>query len=179
MVRESNGSKFMNIITNHINPWPSKTCQWQACFQCNSNEPNSKETASCWTPSLTYRMTCLRCKGEGVKAQYEGESSRSTFTRGAQHTDDFLKQKAGTPLYDHALICHPDTRLEIKDFTMECTGVHRRPTERLMAEGLRIQALLDQQKTGEKPGNKVIIMNSKTNYHQPGIISQENRRLQL
>ena len=98
-----------------------------------------------------------------MRAQYEGESSRSTFTRGVQHQEDFLKQRLGTPLHDHVLACHQDKKLDITDFTMERTGVYKRPTERLVAEGTFIQDLVEQQIAGNKSGEKVVIMNSKTN----------------
>ena len=112
-----------------------------------------------------------------MKAQYEGESSRSCFTRGSQHLQDLESRRSGTPLGDHAATHHPGTVLGKDDVTMTCTGVHPRPTQRLASEGLAIERLIKEQKS--QGSEKVIILNNKTNFHQPSLIAQQTTKLRL
>ena len=127
--------------------------------------------------SLTYRLTCKLCEAKGVTSQYEGESSKSCYTRGSQHLKNLETRKPGTPLGEHANTYHPGTQMRMDDITMTCTGRYSRPTQRLASEGLAIEKLIKLQKV--QGPNKTIIMNSKTNFHQPGMIIQQSAKLSL
>ena len=61
--------------------------------------------------------------------------------------------------------------------TMICTGKHPRPTQRLASEGLHIEKLIRLQK--DLGQDKVLILNNKTNFHQPGLIMQQSAKLKL
>ena len=63
--------------------------------------------------------------------------------------------------------------MDHKDFTMTITGVHKRPVERLSQEGSAIgRAVGDRER-----GKRVIIMNSKSEFHQPGQVKATYGRL--
>ena len=124
-----------------------------------------------------YRINCNLCKQQGIIAQYEGESSRSSYTRGAQHLKDLEGRKAGTPLGDHVNLFHPGTSIGMETVTMKCTGRYQQPTQRLTSEGISIEKLIKLQKSEGR--EKIIIMNGKTNYYQPSLISQHSSKLSL
>ena len=111
MVRETNGSSLKNKICNFINPWPKVHCTRPQCLVCSSKDDQTASSASegdCWTAGVTYSLTCNLCKKEGIVARYEGESSRSCHTRGAQHLKNLEARKSGTPLGDHSNTYHPE-----------------------------------------------------------------------
>ena len=149
MVRESNGSSLSNKICNFFNPWPETSCSRVRCLVCNSTNtsPTSKD---CWTSGVTYRLNCNLCADQGVTAQYEGESSRSCFSRGSRHLRDLETRKPGTPLGDHSRQYHPGIEMNKDHINMQCTGKFSKPTQRLTSEGLEIEKLLKAQKLAEK-----------------------------
>ena len=112
-----------------------------------------------------------------MTAQYEGESSRSCYTRGVQHLRDLETRKPGTPLGEHASQFHPGTAMNQNSVAMVCTGKHPQPTQRLASEGLMIENLIKLQK--DQGPDKVIVINSKTNFHQPSLISNQSAKLRL
>ena len=173
-----NGTSLSKSICNFDNPWPSTDCGRNRCLVCNSQNSNSNSKGvNCWKSGVTYRLTCNICTKNGLKAQYKGESSRSCFTRGSQHLRDLESRRLGTPLGDHAVSHHSGTTMGKDDITMTCTGVHPRPTQRLASEGLLIEKLIKEQKV--QGSEKVIILNSKTNFHQPSLIAQHTSKLRL
>ena len=180
MVRETNGISLRNKICNFTNPWPKVSCDRQKCLPCNnsSDQVNSNSNnIDCWTAGVMYRINCNLCKQQGIIAQYEGESSRSSYTRGAQHLKDLEGRKAGTPLGDHVNQFHPGTSIGMETVTMKCTGRYQQPTQRLTSEGISIEKLIKLQKSEGR--EKIIIMNGKTNYYQPSLISQHSSKLSL
>ena len=180
MVRETNGISLKNKVCNFINPWPSKHCDRLKCLVCSSKKmgtSGSTRGGDCWTAGVTYSIVCNLCKEEGVTACYEGESSRSCYTRGSRHLRDLETRKPGTPLGDHANQYHSSINMEMKDVTMTCRGSFRKPTQRIVSEGLNIENLIRRQKSEIR--GKVVIMNSKTNFFQPGVITQSSSNLIL
>ena len=110
-------------------------------------------------------------------AAYEGESSRSSYTRALSHLNDLETRKVGTPLGDHALTHHTETNMGAKDVTMTCRKRFNKPTQRLVSEGQNIERLIKLQKSEGR--EKILILNSKTNYFQPGVIAQTSSKLIL
>ena len=49
------------------------------CFPCMS------EGGKCEKNGAGYRIVCLTCKAAGKVSEYEGETSRNSFTRGLEH----------------------------------------------------------------------------------------------
>ena len=60
-----------------------------------------------------------------------------------------------------------------KDFKMTITGVHKRPLERLSKEGTAIGRAVSEREKGER----IVIMNSKSEFHQPGQVKATYGRL--
>ena len=180
LVRESNGSSLSNNICNFYNPRPKRNCSRPKCLVCINSKDQSginSNSTDCWSSGITYRLNCNLCADQGVTAQYEGESSRSCYTRGVQHLRDLESKKPGTPLGEHATQFHPGTAMDQSSVTMVCTGKHPGPTQRLTSEGMLIEKLIRMQK--DQGPDKVVVINSKTNFHQPSLITQQSGKLSL
>ena len=178
MVREMNGTSLRNSICNFFNPWPQSNCSRQKCLVCSSsNKITSSNSTGCWTAGVTYRLNCNLCAEQGITAQYEGESSRSCFTRGSKHLKDLETRKTGTPLGDHANLYHPGVNMGQEHISMQCRGTFKQPTQRVALEGLGIEKLIGLQTVQGK--EKVVIINSKYNFYQPSTITQHSSKLSL
>jgi hypothetical protein len=91
----------------------------------------------------------------GTIALYHGESSHSGYERGLQHAEGLLKHKEDNVMWKQASIHHQG---EEPDFKMTITGRFKGCHERLEDEATRIRET-----------NAQILMNSKTQWHQPPI----------
>ena len=80
-----------------------------------------------------------------------------------------------SPLYSHNLEMHPDVQMKAQDWKMKVTGIYPRPLLRLCSEGVAISGAL-----GERDkGAKVVVINSKKEFNQPGTIAQKFAKLVL
>ena len=70
--------------------------------------PWSKEGSGgeCRREGLVYQITCLKCKGEGVLAQYWGETARTAFERGEEHLEGLAAKYEKNSLWKHSQIHH-------------------------------------------------------------------------
>ena len=105
MIHEDNGMKKQKQFNNSANPWPQKLCLRGECFVCDTNEITN---SMCWKCGVTHRITCIKCSEKGTRAQYEGESGRSCFSRGKDHLTSLRKHKKGEPLPEHNLQHQPN-----------------------------------------------------------------------
>ena len=72
--------------------------------------------------------------------------------------------RKGKPLSDHKRDFHPEGNHGINDYKMEVTGIFDKPLRRLVAEGVKLDKLVEKREEGRN--STVIIMNSISNYHQ-------------
>ena len=65
------------------NPWGNRKCERENCLCC----PYSKEGkgGTCRREGVVYTIVCIKCEGEGKKAEYWGETSRTGYERGEEH----------------------------------------------------------------------------------------------
>ena len=167
LIREKNKQKVQSLINNSANPTPSSKCTRRDCLPCTSKvSPNKQTNGNCWQSGIVYKITCLPCQWQGNKAQYFVESGRSSFCRGLEHTRSLEKGTPGKPLPDHNLTYHPGMKMDQSHFRMEQIETHRQPLRRILSEGLQIEKLIEQRESGDQ----VIVLNSKTNFFQPGTI---------
>ena len=68
------------------NPWSKVKCGRELCITC----PSSKEGmgGECRKEGVVYEITCMKCKEEGVTAEYVGQSARTGQRRGCEHLED-------------------------------------------------------------------------------------------
>jgi hypothetical protein len=146
---ERGGRKLATTVKS--NPLGSAECGREKCSICAGEKPGK-----CSKPGAGYRQTCISCKEKGISATYEGETSRTAFQRGMEHTADMEKKAEDSPLWKHSSIHHADDPAR---FEMEVTGIHRSAMERLSDKIVRI-----------KISNSTVVMNSKNDWAQPALV---------
>ena len=122
---------------------------------------------SCKIDNITYKIICSKCKEKQISSIYHGESGRNFFCRGLEHSGDLESLKDGKPLVEHNKVQHPDLKMSQEDFRAELTGIFKNPLERLVSEGILIEEQILKRNSNKE---KIIIMNSKSDYNQPSIV---------
>ena len=169
LVQESAGKKVKSLATNSIDPWEKPKCDRDKCYQCNTSRDPNKIKGRCWAQNSTYSIECLKCKEEGNRGIYIGES-KSTYQRCKQHCDSLRRKSKDCVLWNHVKNEHPNDE-EDADFKMfefkpgrQCKGA----LQKQAAEGAEIIKVLDEKNEKEKNGNsQVKILNSKAEFNQP------------
>ena len=134
-------------------PFASLLCDRMDCPICRT--PESK--GGCKHSNVGYQLFCMQCSNLGIVASYQGETSKSGFERGNQHSEGLLKKSEDAPLWKHAEMYHSsDTKLQ---FGMEVTGRFKKAFERQENEAIRI-----------RESSAVYQMNSHREFHQPTIV---------
>ena len=101
-----------------------------------------------------------------MSALYHGETGFSSYFRGRQHLDGFARQVPGNTLYDHQVDHHHREKLTKANFRMTVKSHVKRPILRLSREGVSITHTKKQVERGER----VILMNNKSAFYQPGVV---------
>ena len=160
------GSSLRSLTSNSADPSVIGHCSRQKCLMCNSVEDGSGE--KCWINNITYAIECLKCwTKDRTKVIYHGESSRSGYSRGLEHTEDLQKSVEGSPLWDHCRDSHDSLQLPLNNFKMTLTGAYKGPLKRQTAEGCLItKSIMDR----DRKNMKIKILNSKNQFYQPGIV---------
>ena len=148
-------------------------------------EQNSENKTSgnpdCWTRKCTYSITCLPCKREGQITQYWGESGQSGFSRGKSHWEGLKSRSKNNILHQHAEKAHGGMKhsLSHKDFSMEIVKGHGSNLSRQIHEGLLISSQLGlrDQEIRKGVSQPRLILNSRTEFNQPGLIKHRAAKL--
>ena len=134
-------------------PFAARLCDRTDCPICRSPESQG----GCKFASVGYQLICDSCNDQGIKATYEGETSKSGYERGLQHAQGLVKQSEDAPMWKHNQLIHDGaTNLP---FSMVVTGRYKKPMVRQEAEAIRI-----------RESNSVHQLNSKLEFQQPTII---------
>ena len=101
------GGRTMASQLVKSNPFPRANCGRIRCGMCAAGGRNGK----CWKSNIVYKIQCNRlpCVGghnEEPVPTYIGESSRTTYTRGLEHQDAYLKKKETSFMWRHCLEKH-------------------------------------------------------------------------
>ena len=115
----------------------------------------------------------MLCKEKGVKGIYSGESGHSAYYRGNFHLDGLRKQSANSVLHNHNLDHHPNHKMTSDDFAMVVEGNYARAILRQSQEGVAIATSIREKEVGES----VVVMNSKREFMQPGVVRPMFRAL--
>ena len=67
---------------------------------------------------------CLTCKANGKVSEYEGETSKNSYTRGLEHLAALRLEDKENALWKHCQIEHQCIRAE---FSMTVLKMHRTP----------------------------------------------------
>ena len=93
------------------------------------------EGGKCEKNGAGYRIVCLTCKAAGKVSEYEGETSRNSYTRGLEHLAALRLEDEENALWKHCQIEHQGIRSE---FSMTVLKMHRTPLVRQVNEAVRI-----------------------------------------
>ena len=130
---EGGGIKMKDILVTK-NPFPNTACEMKKCVLCKGDVPNQVKIP-CNSNNVGYKLFCETCHDKGVQKVYEGETSRSARTRGAEHMRDFKNGKPNSALYKHKQNEHGGEEIRIR---MEITKQFRDPLTRQADEAVRI-----------------------------------------
>jgi hypothetical protein len=155
MVQERGGLRSTMDIKS--DPLGSRLCARDNCPICRTE--GSK--GGCQGGNIGYQHQCMKCdedkddRGQGTLALYYGESSKSGYKRGLQHAEGLMKEREDNVMYKHMSIHHEG---EEPNFKMTVTGRFKGCLVRQEDEGTRIRENIAH-----------ILMNSRTQWHQPPI----------
>ena len=155
---ETGGIKIKNILSKK-DPFPTQVCQSKLCPLCKDTMYSVRGKLEdyripCDTPSVGYRIVCLSCAENGIKASYEGETGRPCKVRFKEHLTDIRKGKESSPLVKHQNLKHPN---EPEKFHFSITSKFVDPLTRQANEGVRIARF---------PKDH-LILNSKSEFNHP------------
>ena len=94
------------------------------------------------TQGVVYQITCRLCKEDSKVTHYYGESARTGFDRGLEHSAALKNWDMESPLVEHLVKEHPnmgpqDDARQV--FEMEVKSTHPRPLPRQCMEAHMIQ----------------------------------------
>ena len=145
------GSKVVSAAKS--DPFASILCDRSSCPICRTPESRG----GCKHSNVGYQLFCIQCSNLGIVASYQGETSKSGYERGNQHSEGLQKKSEDAPLWKHAEMYHnSDINLQ---FGMEVTGRFKKAFERQENEAIRI-----------RESSAVYQMNSHKEFHQPTIV---------
>ena len=118
----------------------------------------------CEKSAVGYSIRCLTCASSNKESRYDGETSRNAYHRGKQHLAQYKNKSSDSVLWKHCVSVHQGSPAE---FEMSVGRSFRGdPMMRQIDEGTRIQQ-----------NNPDTSMNSKREFHQPGIVVCSFERL--
>ena len=82
---------------------------------------------------MVYLLTCLWCKGQGVKSLYHGETARSGYRRGQEHQRALRAKDPDSSLTRHWEEVHKESPSP-PDFSMSILKTYTKSLERQIAE---------------------------------------------
>ena len=157
---ERAGVKLQDILTK-ANPWKGQECQRTNCILCLTKQRTEKnQTQDCHKRNLVYETRCLTCENKekeriensgsteeekreqmnNIKLyKYIGETSRSTYERGWEHTNDLVGLKSTSHMLKHAVGVHPEQDPVEVQFGMKVIKYTQSSFERQIRESVTIQ----------------------------------------
>ena len=90
----------------------------------------------CKTEGINYVLECGTCRDRGLKRQYWGESSRSTYQRGREHCREIRMGKLAHPMVLHFWEQHDGRQQPV---LMRVTSKHLTALERQVRESINIE----------------------------------------
>ena len=122
------------------------------CLYCQHGAAGGSHTRG----GVVYKGICLVCKDTEITATYHGESGFSAAKRGEEHRRDIEKRNVSNAFAKHLQVHHPDREGDPSAFEFKVIRNFKKPLDRQVYEGVRINK-----------DSSEILMNSKSEYHQP------------
>ena len=163
------------------NNFNKTNCERNRCGLCSSEEGGSK--GRCWRQSVGYSYICRRCDQSDVFL-YVGETSRSCYTRHAQHLQKYAMKARGkgssdnedgaTFMWNHTRDVHggvPGQNDGTEDYQMFLDGSFKDSFTRQVEEDVRMRVGLEevaQRRCKDRNCElRVILMNGRGEYFKP------------
>ena len=140
-VVERAGTMIKRILSKS-NPWAGESCGRTECLVCRYEEGGG----DCMRRNATYKTECLSCKEKAVEKTgkekfYFGETARTTFERGQEHENDYLKGKEDSHMMKHWIEAHPNE--DKPRFSMKVLRGHTSAFVRQIHEAVLIEMHAD------------------------------------
>ena len=132
-------------------PLRNRSCGRDNCLCCSSGKPGN-----CEVNSVGYRIQCKICQRAGLRAIYEGESGRNSYSRGLEHQQNLQDEKEDSPLWKHCTLEHNNEKVE---FSMKTLKGYKSCLDRQVNEAVRVTS-----------SRAHTLLNSKNEFHQTPII---------
>ena len=129
---ERGGTTIIDIL-GRKNPWAREGCDREDCLPCSEEKGKG---GNCQQESITYRITCRECARRSVKAEYTGESSRTSYLRGKEHMEGLEKESDDNALWKHCVTEHSGEKVK---FGMKVLRSHRSPLTRQIQESVETE----------------------------------------
>ena len=133
------------------NPLRKGECGRENCMVCTTGG-----IGDCSRSGAGYRITCLECPKDKMQAAYEGETARNPYSRGMEHENDLKNKSEKSPLWKHCVLQHGG---RLVNFKMDALRAFKYAMVRQVNEGARVRLT-----------KADMCMNSKSEFHQPGIV---------
>ena len=128
---EQTGRTIKSVLVK-ADPSSAASCGRDKCVICL----DEKQHGTCKVRSVTYQTSCQTCTGQGRKAVYIGESSRSVYERSLEHLEDYKTEKEESHMYTHAIEAH--SKEEKPLFAIKVLRKHRSALYRQVHEAVLI-----------------------------------------
>ena len=129
-------------------------CIFPTCRACKSGLDGASHTRS----GAQYHITCNVCQADNIVAAYEGETGWNAMYRLNEHEDAIKTKNLNNGMAKHLAVHHPDKQGDPDNFQYSCVSTFKKCLEREVSEGIVISN-----------SKADIIMNSKSEHHQPAI----------
>ena len=155
---ETGGISIKSIL-QRSNPLETPGCDRSDCLPCKQGRGEGGQCQAC---GIQYQVECQLCPEE-QKAVYIGESSRNLYTRSLEHISNYRTGTNTSFIIKHQNAQH---RGQEPVFMAKVTGRTRDCLTRQVTEAVLIRR------------SQVPVLNSKSEWHQPGIyrVQQEVER---
>ena len=125
---------MLKRVLHKSNPWAGGPCGRPDCLVCS----HEKGGGNCKKRNITYKTECQTCQERSGKERiYVGESARTAYERGQEHSQDYLKLQEDNPLYKNWVEEYQDEERPI--FSMKVIRSHVSPFVRQIHEAVCIE----------------------------------------
>ena len=100
-----------------------------------AKQDSRKSLPSCTSEGSNYILECISCRGQDKRRVYLGETSRSCYQRGKEHSKEIREGIATHPMVVHAAEEHEG---EVQPVLMRILSSHLTPMDRQIQESLNI-----------------------------------------
>ena len=149
------GGIAVKRMLQRSNPMGTVGCDEERCLPCRTGQGDGGNCRSC---GINYQVECQLCPPD-QRSLYIGETARNLYTRGAEHEDRYTAADIKSFMHKHQVQEHDSVPGSYK---ATVTGSANDCLTRQVREAVLIRRC------------QVPVLNSKTEWHQPGLYRIQN-----